>query len=29
MIYPSTVMNDGIGWARERAWHATISNKTG
>jgi hypothetical protein len=22
-------MNTGIGRARERAWHATVSNKTG
>jgi hypothetical protein len=22
-------MNDGTGEARQRAWHATISNKTG
>ena len=29
MIYASTVMDEGIGRARERAWHATISNKTG
>ena len=29
MIYASSVMNDGICRAWEKAWYATISNKTG